>query len=142
MRCRARRAPRAALRTGLGADRVDTAITTTIFTLAKALDLTVVAEGVERQEQVDQLRGLGCDLLRPSFSKARSGDEAGHLPGRPVGGTPSAVFAGQARPVRHQQRMIPAVPPADARCRPEIPLAPSAAPARGRLAGKATKELT
>nr|WP_231126315.1 PAS domain S-box protein [Motilibacter aurantiacus] len=50
--------------TGLGTDRTDTAITTSMVTLAKALGLTVVAEGVERDEQADQLRRLGCDLLQ------------------------------------------------------------------------------
>nr|WP_231135105.1 PAS domain S-box protein [Motilibacter deserti] len=50
--------------TGLGTDRTDTAITTSMVTLAKSLGLTVVAEGVERPAQADQLRELGCDLLQ------------------------------------------------------------------------------
>ena len=45
-------------------DRTNMAITSSIITLARALDLTVVAEGVETQEQFDRLRKLGCDLVQ------------------------------------------------------------------------------
>jgi EAL domain-containing protein (putative c-di-GMP-specific phosphodiesterase class I) len=46
---------------GLGRDRTDTAVTAAIIALGRSLDLIVVAEGVETQEQYDQLRDLGCD---------------------------------------------------------------------------------
>ena len=39
----------------------DATIVTAIVAMAHALDLEVVAEGVERSEQRDVLRGLGCD---------------------------------------------------------------------------------
>jgi diguanylate cyclase (GGDEF)-like protein/PAS domain S-box-containing protein len=45
---------------GLGRDRTDTAITHSIVALGEALDLTVVAEGVEAADQHDLLRELGC----------------------------------------------------------------------------------
>lgn len=46
---------------GLGRDRADTAIVHTVLTLAKALGMQVVAEGVESAAQVAHLRALGCD---------------------------------------------------------------------------------
>jgi len=45
---------------GLGHDRTDSAVTASIIALGRALDLTVVAEGVETQEQYDRLQELGC----------------------------------------------------------------------------------
>jgi len=47
---------------GLGEDRTDTAVTASIVALGQALDMTVVAEGVETQEQYDRLKGLGCAM--------------------------------------------------------------------------------
>jgi len=35
-------------------------VTSSIIALGRSLDLTVVAEGVETQDQYDQLRNLGC----------------------------------------------------------------------------------
>jgi predicted signal transduction protein with EAL and GGDEF domain len=46
---------------GLGRDRVDDGVVEAILALAKAHRLVVVAEGVERPEQWDRLRDLGCD---------------------------------------------------------------------------------
>jgi diguanylate cyclase (GGDEF)-like protein/PAS domain S-box-containing protein len=48
-------------------DKDDAAIVETVITLAKALHLRVVAEGVENQEQADILKSLGCDLLQGYF---------------------------------------------------------------------------
>jgi diguanylate cyclase (GGDEF)-like protein len=56
---------------GLGSDRTRTAMTRSMITLAKSLDLTVVAEGVETTEQQVELMDLGCDLAQ------------GYLLGRP-----------------------------------------------------------
>jgi diguanylate cyclase (GGDEF)-like protein/PAS domain S-box-containing protein len=46
---------------GLGRDDEDSAIVAAIVQMARTLGLTVVAEGVERQEQLDRLRELDCD---------------------------------------------------------------------------------
>jgi diguanylate cyclase (GGDEF)-like protein/PAS domain S-box-containing protein len=46
---------------GLEANRSDRAIVAAIVDLAHALDMSVVAEGVETEGQLDQLRSLGCE---------------------------------------------------------------------------------
>jgi EAL domain-containing protein (putative c-di-GMP-specific phosphodiesterase class I) len=46
---------------GLGEDPRDEAIVRTIITLGETLELTVVAEGIERPEHLERLRDLGCD---------------------------------------------------------------------------------
>ena len=45
----------------LGSDSGAMAVTRTIVTLARALDLHLVAEGVETEAQAEVLRSLGCD---------------------------------------------------------------------------------
>ena len=49
---------------GLGRDEEDSAIVAAIVQMARALGLTVVAEGVERSEQLERLRELGCDRVQ------------------------------------------------------------------------------
>jgi diguanylate cyclase (GGDEF)-like protein/PAS domain S-box-containing protein len=49
---------------GLGVTHCDTAIVRSVIELAHALSLTVVAEGIERPEQLEELRSLGCDLAQ------------------------------------------------------------------------------
>jgi diguanylate cyclase (GGDEF)-like protein len=49
---------------GIGRDREDEVIVDMILSLARALDLRVVAEGVETAEQLEQLRHLGCGLMQ------------------------------------------------------------------------------
>jgi EAL domain-containing protein (putative c-di-GMP-specific phosphodiesterase class I) len=47
---------------GLGLDRTDTAVTSSIIALGRSLDLTVVAEGVETRAQFERLQELGCEV--------------------------------------------------------------------------------
>ena len=49
---------------GLGQDPTDTAVTSSIIALGQSLNLAVVAEGVETQDQHDQLRHLGCAMAQ------------------------------------------------------------------------------
>ncbi|MEV6829312.1 EAL domain-containing protein [Amycolatopsis sp. NPDC051102] len=66
--------------TGIAESRDAEAIVTSIIAMAHAVDLTVIAEGVESAEQVDLLRRLGCDQAQ------------GYHLGRPV---PAAELFGQ-----------------------------------------------
>ena len=47
---------------GLGHNRQDTAVVYAAVSFAKALHLTITAEGIENNAQVEQLRALGCEL--------------------------------------------------------------------------------
>jgi diguanylate cyclase (GGDEF)-like protein/PAS domain S-box-containing protein len=49
---------------GLGRDDEDSAIVAAIVQMARTLGLTVVAEGVERPEQLERLRELDCDSVQ------------------------------------------------------------------------------
>jgi polar amino acid transport system substrate-binding protein len=49
---------------GLGSDAEDTAIVTAVVSMAQALGLAVVAEGVETETQRDELVRLGCRLAQ------------------------------------------------------------------------------
>ncbi|MGH2660231.1 MAG: EAL domain-containing protein [Actinomycetota bacterium] len=49
---------------GLGRDPEDSAIVTAIVSLAHALGLPAVAEGVGTEEQLKELRRLECDLAQ------------------------------------------------------------------------------
>jgi diguanylate cyclase (GGDEF)-like protein/PAS domain S-box-containing protein len=46
---------------GLGTSRVDSSIVGAVVGMAHALDLVVVAEGVEHENQLEELLALGCD---------------------------------------------------------------------------------
>ena len=48
----------------LGSNRASTAITTAIVRMAQAMEIEVIAEGVETREQADALRGLNCVLAQ------------------------------------------------------------------------------
>ncbi len=60
--------------------RDSTALTRTIIDLGRRLGLPTVAEGVERVEQADTLRALGCSHAQGYlFSRPVSGERMGHL---------------------------------------------------------------
>ncbi|HET7054782.1 MAG TPA: EAL domain-containing protein [Solirubrobacterales bacterium] len=62
---------------GLGLEQERTAIVEAVIGMARALSLDAIAEGVEREEQLSELRRLGCDFAQ------------GHLFSRPL--TPEKV---------------------------------------------------
>jgi EAL domain-containing protein (putative c-di-GMP-specific phosphodiesterase class I) len=53
-----------ALTRNIDRDPVRTAIVEGIVLLAKRLDITIVAEGIETSEERDALLGLGVDLMQ------------------------------------------------------------------------------
>ena len=59
-----------ALISGIDSDSRQRSIVGAIIRLAHELDLDVVSEGVERREQLDMLRALGCDLVQGHFFSA------------------------------------------------------------------------
>jgi diguanylate cyclase (GGDEF)-like protein len=62
------------------ADRKDAAITNAIISMAHELELKAVAEGVETPEQLEYLRGPGCDEVQGYlFSRPVPADEAARL---------------------------------------------------------------
>jgi predicted signal transduction protein with EAL and GGDEF domain len=65
---------------GLGVEPGAAVLVSGVISLAHALDLKVIAEGVETQEQLERLRETGCDLAQGYyFAKPLSGEEAGAL---------------------------------------------------------------
>ncbi len=52
---------------GLVEDHTDTKIVSAIIHLARALDLKVIAEGVETAEQLERLREMGCDMAQGHY---------------------------------------------------------------------------
>jgi len=82
---------------GLGTDAEDTAIVTAVVSLAHALDLRVVAEGVETSEQLANLRTLGCDVGQGTyFSPPLPADELAEFLRRHDAG--SDLLGGTAEP--------------------------------------------
>ena len=53
----------------------DRALATAMIAMAKALNLMIIAEGIERRDQLELLRELGCDLGQ-GYLFARAGDSA------------------------------------------------------------------
>jgi diguanylate cyclase (GGDEF)-like protein len=49
---------------GLGRDATDEALVRAVIEMAHALDLQVIAEGVENETQADQLLRMGCDMVQ------------------------------------------------------------------------------
>jgi EAL domain-containing protein (putative c-di-GMP-specific phosphodiesterase class I) len=70
---------------GMAADAGDLATVNRIISLAHSLNMTVVAEGVETQEQRDLLRSLGCDRIQ------------GYIASRPLAAAEVARMLGAAQ---------------------------------------------
>jgi EAL domain-containing protein (putative c-di-GMP-specific phosphodiesterase class I) len=49
---------------GLGREKVDSEIVRSVIRLAAAIGIRAVAEGVETEDQLSQLRDLGCPLVQ------------------------------------------------------------------------------
>ena len=49
---------------GLGEDAEDSAIVQMTIDLAHTLGMRIIAEGVESEEQAEQLKEMGCDLVQ------------------------------------------------------------------------------
>jgi len=52
---------------GLGEDAEDTAIVRMVIELAGTLGMSIIAEGVQSEEQAEQLKEMGCDLGQGFF---------------------------------------------------------------------------
>jgi EAL domain-containing protein (putative c-di-GMP-specific phosphodiesterase class I) len=84
---------------GLGREPEDTAIVTACVSLAHALGLSAIAEGVETPVQLAELRTLGCELAQGFlWSPARSAAELGPRPADSVTALPGPSLPGPARP--------------------------------------------
>jgi diguanylate cyclase (GGDEF)-like protein/PAS domain S-box-containing protein len=71
---------------GLGRSPADTAIVKAVIDMSRALGLTVVAEGVETQEQLEQLRLLACPRAQGYlFSRAQQAKAMGEYLGALLG---------------------------------------------------------
>jgi diguanylate cyclase (GGDEF)-like protein len=99
----------------IGASREDTTIVEHVIGMAKALGIVTVAEGVEREEQVEHLRALNCDLAQgwyfsapqpPDVISELLADSDGLQQWRP----PEPVVNADDAPVVQVDRFQPAVP--------------------------------
>jgi diguanylate cyclase (GGDEF)-like protein/PAS domain S-box-containing protein len=83
---------------GIGVRSDSTAIVNAVVSLARALQLSTVAEGIETRDQFQHLRGMGCEVGQGFlFGPAR--------PAEAFGTDPRQAFA---RPRRHAERSVDA----------------------------------
>ena len=107
-------------------DRNDSAITAAVIAMAHGLGLRVVAEGVEREEQLDFLRRQRCDHYQGYlFSRPLAADEFLALLRDGAPGTPAAGPAPAVRPL------------GGGYCDPAVGPAARGGTAAGRAAGEA-----
>jgi EAL domain-containing protein (putative c-di-GMP-specific phosphodiesterase class I) len=60
---------------GLGRSAKDEAFATAIVRLGQTVGMSLIAEGVERLDQLEELRRLGCDMVQGWYF-AKAGDVA------------------------------------------------------------------
>ncbi|HUP30200.1 MAG TPA: EAL domain-containing protein, partial [Usitatibacter sp.] len=78
-------------------DPDDCAIIAAIIDLARNMDITSIAEGVDRQEQLDFLRSRGCEEVQGHlFARAMPPDEMARWMARPRSGVISTIGAVQS----------------------------------------------
>ena len=70
---------------GLGIEQERTAIVEAIIGMARALSLEVIAEGVENEVQLAELRRLGCDYAQGYLFHAGDAGGRGQPPARAKG---------------------------------------------------------
>jgi EAL domain-containing protein (putative c-di-GMP-specific phosphodiesterase class I) len=84
----------------LGQDRADMALVRSVVELGEALDMQIIAEGIEMQGQLDSVTGLRCDIgqgyffappLDAAAMRSLLNDEA--VPAPPPSAEPSATAA-------------------------------------------------
>jgi diguanylate cyclase (GGDEF)-like protein/PAS domain S-box-containing protein len=76
---------------GLGVEQERTAIVEAILGMARALSLDVIAEGVENENQLSELRRLGCDFAQGHFFS----------PARPAGQITRMIRSGEVELLRN-----------------------------------------
>ena len=90
-----------------GADAGDrsSALAGAIVALARSLDITTVAEGIETLEQAERMRALGCTYGQGYlFSRPLAGAAFQSQAGEPARAAATAVANGQAAPKRRSSR--------------------------------------
>ena len=75
-------------------DSSDASIISTIIAMGRSLSLRVVAEGVEKETQLELLRGQGCHLIQ------------GYLIGRPLPVAEFASFAARCNSSGHDPKRV------------------------------------
>ena len=82
----------------IGSDASDAAIVAAIISLAHSLGLSVVAEGVEQQDQLIYLAGCGCDTIQGYMvSPPMRAEALEHFLLAASGAAPARIGAGQRR---------------------------------------------
>jgi diguanylate cyclase (GGDEF)-like protein/PAS domain S-box-containing protein len=80
---------------GLGRNASDTAVVTAVLSLARSLDLTAVAEGIETTYQLDRLRELECDVGQGFyFSRPQPADKIKSVLAEPLALVPPRTLQG------------------------------------------------